>query len=71
MANLLADRIFRAHMAGEEVPDAHMSALITAGLLLDAYGMDVPPLLIPIMDQIRSRAAAEAEAHERADGGEG
>ena len=64
LANLLAERVLSAHMADAPVPDAHVRALVAAGLLLDEYGQDVPPLLIPIMDELRTGMAAEAEPQE-------
>ncbi|ACA15709.1 conserved hypothetical protein [Methylobacterium sp. 4-46] len=62
LAHLLADRIYKDHMVGVAVPGEHMSALVAAGLLLEEYSLEVPPLLAPVMDQLRARAAVETMA---------
>ncbi|WP_407530376.1 hypothetical protein [Methylobacterium oryzisoli] len=61
LASLLAERVLSAHMENTVVPDAHMRALVDASLLLDEYGQQVPPLLAPIMDQLRARAATQTD----------
>lgn len=61
LTNLLADRVAGDHMADRPIPDAHLSALSRAAQLLDEYGQEVPPLLAPIMDQLRARAASQGD----------
>lgn len=60
LANLLAERVLAEHMADRAVPDAHIHALAQAAQLLAEYGQDVPPLMVPIMDQLRAGVAAQA-----------
>ncbi len=62
LANLLAERVLSEHMADNPVPDDHIRALAQAAQLLDEYEQEVPPLLAPIMDQLRAGAASRADS---------
>ena len=60
LANLLAERVLAEHMADRPIPDEHIRALSQAAQLLAEYGQDVPPLMVPIMDQLRAGVASQA-----------
>ena len=56
LADLLTERV----LADRPMPDAYIHAIAQAAQLLAEHGQDVPPLMVPIMDQLRAGVASQA-----------
>ncbi|MCJ2075637.1 hypothetical protein MKK68_08220 [Methylobacterium sp. E-016] len=61
LTGLLADQVLDAQIMSRPILDQHIRALLDAALLLDEYGVPLPPLLTQIVYEIDTETGRMAE----------
>jgi hypothetical protein len=54
LAAALAERVIQAQLVGKPAPEEDIRLLMDAAMLLDECGEELPPLLIPIIQEVRA-----------------